>query len=119
MDEIIVELILEHNCVIIPSFGGFVSKDIGASIDFVKGTILPPSKHLLFNIQLKNNDGLLTAAMSRAQGITFLEANELISKTVHNIQSDLSSGKKRISEHFITIKKIFLFLSRIVILIFY
>ena len=94
MDEIIVELILEHNCVIIPSFGGFVSKDIGASIDFEKGTMLPPSKHLLFNIQLKNNDGLLTAAMSRAQGITFLEANELISKTVHTIQSDLSSGKK-------------------------
>ncbi len=94
MDEIIVELILEHNCVIIPSFGGFVSKDIGASIDFEKGTMLPPSKHLLFNIQLKNNDGLLTAALSRAQGITFLEANDLISKTVHNIQSDLSSGKK-------------------------
>lgn len=94
LDEIIVALILEHNCVIIPSFGGFVSKDVGATIDFDKGTILPPSKHLLFNIQLKNNDGLLTAALSRAQGITFLEANDLISKTVHTIQSDLKSGKK-------------------------
>jgi len=94
LDEIIVALILEHNCVIIPSFGGFVSKDVGATIDFDKGTILPPSKHLLFNIQLKNNDGLLTAAISRTQGITFLEANDLISNTVTTIQSDLKSGKK-------------------------
>ena len=94
MDEIIVALILEHNCVIIPSFGGFVSKDVSASIDFDKGTMLPPSKHLLFNIQLKNNDGLLTAALSRAQGINFIEANDLISKTVQTIQSDLKSGKK-------------------------
>lgn len=93
-EAIIVELILEHNCVIIPSFGGFVSKDVGTSIDFEKGTMLPPSKHLLFNIQLKNNDGLLTAALSRAQGISFVEANDLILKTVNTIQSDLKSGKK-------------------------
>ena len=34
VEELIGELLLRHNCVIIPSFGGFVAKQTGASIDY-------------------------------------------------------------------------------------
>ena len=42
LDKIIYNLLLHHDCVIIPSFGGFVSQNEKASIDFDKGEITPP-----------------------------------------------------------------------------
>lgn len=74
VEQLIGDLLLQHNCVIVPSFGGFVAQRMSAKIDPVKGTIVPPKKSVLFNKQLINNDGLLIAALSQANGITYTEA---------------------------------------------
>ena len=54
IEELIGDLLLRHNCVVIPTFGGFVAGQTSATFDASKGTILPPRKSLLFNKQLIN-----------------------------------------------------------------
>ena len=63
-NKYIVQLLRHLDCVIIPDFGGFVAQYKTASLDGVTG-YSPPSKQILFNINLKNNDGLLANKIAR------------------------------------------------------
>ena len=93
-DEIIVQLIIQHDCVIIPEFGGFVTKAIPSKIDYDKGIMSPPSKQLLFNIQLLNNDGLLTTEISSVNKISYADASNEIVRKVSEYHAALKEGKK-------------------------
>lgn len=92
VEDLIGQLLLRHNCVIIPSFGGFVAKPISARVDFKSGTIYPPSKSLLFNRQLINNDGLLVNELAMTNSIGFDEALNEVSNLVQNWKQALSVG---------------------------
>ena len=59
LDLHIRNLLHEHDCVILPSFGGFVANYHSAKIDPIINLIHPPKKHIVFNKNLQNNDGLL------------------------------------------------------------
>ena len=47
------ELLFLHDCVIIPQFGGFVEIINQAVLNETTGIITPPSKEILFNLNLK------------------------------------------------------------------
>lgn len=94
VEEIVCQLLLRHSCVVIPSFGGFVAQAIPASIDLEKGTIIPPSKHLLFNKNLISNDGLLTAEYATLNKITFDDSLTKISFFTNNLKSEINKGNK-------------------------
>ena len=68
IEQAIGDLLLRHNCVIVPAFGGFVAEQLSAKIDYDKGVMTPPRKALLFNKQLVSNDGLLINEFSRSKG---------------------------------------------------
>ena len=95
-DIILFDLLVKHDCVIVPVFGGFVSKRVSSKIDFDKGIIVPPSKHLLFNKHLTNNDGLLLSAYADHNGLSYVEAEEKLKEMVLDFQKELSSGKELI-----------------------
>lgn len=59
LNEILLELLQTNDCVVVPSFGGFIVKQKSARIDHEKGMAFPPYKELGFNIQLREQDGLL------------------------------------------------------------
>jgi len=104
VEHLIGELLLRHNCVIIPSFGGFVAKQTSASIDYRNGLISPPKKSLLFNRQLINNDGLLIAELAVQNSIHYNEATAAVREVVENWNEQLRKGER------ITIDKVgFLF----------
>lgn len=104
VEHLIGELLLRHNCVIIPSFGGFVAKQTSASIDYKNGVMTPPRKSLLFNRQLINNDGLLIAELAVANSIIYKQASDTVSELVTNWHEQLKNGER------ITIDKVgFLF----------
>lgn len=104
VEQLIGELLLRHNCVIIPSFGGFVAKQASATIDYKTGVMSPPRKSLLFNRQLINNDGLLVAELAVANAIPYNEAVEVVSTLVGSWNDQLRRGER------ITIDKVgFLF----------
>ena len=94
VEEIICQLLLRHSCVIIPSFGGFVAQSVSASIDKENGIIHPPSKHLLFNKNLVNNDGLLTAEFATINHINYNDSFSQIDLFTGNLKSELNAGRK-------------------------
>jgi hypothetical protein len=92
VEQLIGDLLLQHNCVIVPSFGGFVAQRTSAKIDSAKGVIIPPKKSVLFNKQLINNDGLLIAALSRANSIPYSEAAEEVQAHITEWEARLQMG---------------------------
>lgn len=92
VEQLIGDLLLQHNCVIVPSFGGFVAQRTSARIDSAKGVIIPPKKSVLFNKQLINNDGLLIAALSQANSIPYSEAAEEVQAHINEWEARLQMG---------------------------
>jgi hypothetical protein len=87
-------LLLRHNCVIVPSFGGFVAKQVSAKINYSAGKMTPPRKSLLFNKQLINNDGLLINELAQSNGLTFELASNEVKEKVSKWNSLLKSGNR-------------------------
>jgi cell division septation protein DedD len=94
IEELIGDLLLRHNCVVIPTFGGFVAGQTPAIFDTHKGTIIPPRKSLLFNKQLINNDGLLIAAYAHATKKSYEESNDYIQKQIQHWHHKLDAGER-------------------------
>lgn len=94
LEALIGDLLLRHNCVVVPAFGGFVAKQTAASIDYVNGTLLPPRKSLLFNRQLINNDGLLIAAFAQENAISYNEAQTELTAVIAQWQRKLNQGER-------------------------
>ncbi len=94
LENLISELLLRHNCVVIPTFGGFVAGQIPAHFDTDKGVILPPRKSLLFNKQLISNDGLLIATYAKHNRLNYDVAEFFIKETVQKWQEKLAKGER-------------------------
>jgi hypothetical protein len=92
VEQLIGDLLLQHNCVIIPSFGGFVAQRMSAKIDPIKGVMIPPRKSVLFNKQLINNDGLLIAALSQANLISYTDASHEVQAHILEWEAKLQMG---------------------------
>jgi nucleoid DNA-binding protein len=105
--EIISTLLVRHNCVVLPDFGGFVTRVNPAQIDYEKGMINPPRKAILFNQQLTNSDGLLISEYALANEINYTEAQSTITGIIELWNEELKSGKRieidRVGELFIDI----------------
>ncbi len=94
VEEIIGNLLLRHNCVIIPGFGGFVAKQTSARIDYKNGIITPPGKSLLFNRQLMTNDGLLISEFAYQNEITYDNAVAAVNQLISGWNAELSKGNR-------------------------
>nr|WP_321378121.1 SPOR domain-containing protein [uncultured Bacteroides sp.] len=82
-------LLLENDCVIIPSFGGFVSHYTPARWIEDEGIFLPPTRSIGFNPQLKMNDGLLVQSYMTSYCTDFSDASKLINKAVDELINTL------------------------------
>ena len=90
IEHYISSLLYLHDCVIIPGFGGFVGNKKSAYIHPVSGIIYPPSKALLFNKNLSQNDGLLTTYIAKEEEIELSEVTILIEEFVKKIEDELT-----------------------------
>ena len=98
MENYIKELLFQHDCVIIPDFGGFVANIQSAKINQAQNSFSPPYKEISFNRDLKHNDGLLIGYVSRAKNIGFVDAKRLVDSFVKNLNIKLNKGKKVVIE---------------------
>ena len=78
--EHIEELLYLHDCVIVPGFGGFICDYTSANINEKTGTIVPPSKKVVFNKHLKQNDGLLIDWIARKEQIDYEKAQRRLAQ---------------------------------------
>jgi hypothetical protein len=88
------ELLFRHDCVVVPGFGAFVSTYASAKIHPAQHTFTPPSKQIVFNKHIQQNDGLLANAIATAVPCSFDEAMKSISGFVNELNNDLKAGKK-------------------------
>jgi hypothetical protein len=98
IDKHISDLLYDYDCVIVPNFGGFVSNYAPAKIHPVQHTFSPPFKRIVFNKNLKNNDGLLANHIATDLNTGFTEALKHIEHFVSDINSQLKTGKKVLIE---------------------
>jgi len=94
IDQLVLRLLQNQECVVIPSFGGFVVKTKSAHIDFDKGIASPPYKELSFNIKLNDNDGQLIKFCSSENHLSYLDSEELIKRDVDQWNQRISQGHR-------------------------
>lgn len=83
-------LLLRHDCVIVPDFGGFMTHHVEARYDEDEQLFLPPVRTIGFNPQLKMNDSLLVQSYIEVYDISYPEALRRIEEEVNDIRQRLS-----------------------------
>lgn len=91
INEILKELLQLHDCVIFPNLGGFVAQYSPAKLELHKTVISPPSKQILFNKNLVNNDGLLVNAVAQNKNISYQESLEFLGSLLIEINQNLDN----------------------------
>jgi nucleoid DNA-binding protein len=91
--EFIPELLYEHNCVIIPGFGGFITNYRPAGFEESRNLISPQAKKVAFNQSLNQNDGLLVSQWSNKQNISYKESLEFIESFVYFLKNQINALK--------------------------
>ena len=88
------DLLHQHDCVIVPGFGGFVCNREASKIDQVSHIITPPSRKVVFNQNLKSNDGLLAGYLAQQQQVSYKEAIQFIEEHVQQTVTILQEHKQ-------------------------
>ncbi|MDO5483055.1 MAG: SPOR domain-containing protein [Bacteroidaceae bacterium] len=83
-------LLLEHDCVIVPGFGGFIANHVEAEYCGEQEQLfLPPYRTIGFNQQLKVNDGLLVQSYMSAYDASYPAAYLQMERDIENMTEGL------------------------------
>lgn len=92
--EYISDLLFLHDCVIIPDFGGFICNYKSAFIDEESGVICPPAKEIVFNRNLKHNDGLLVNWIACKEKISYDKATKQVELFTEELKVKLNQRQR-------------------------
>ncbi|MGI4739701.1 MAG: SPOR domain-containing protein [Janthinobacterium lividum] len=88
-------LLRDHDCVIIPDFGGLVAAYVPAKVQPGGRHLLsPPTREVAFNQALTRNDGLLVDALCQHLGLPAAEAREALRQAVAALYRDLQAQQR-------------------------
>lgn len=91
------ELLLDHECVIVPELGAFITKEMPAMLDYVTGRLTPPSKEVAFNGQIVTDDGLFIGYLAERMDITTTKAAVMVHEfAMHSLAVLEVSGALRL-----------------------
>lgn len=79
LDQHIEQLLLTHECVVVPGFGGFITHYVQADADNLaddESVLYPPFRTVRFNQDLTDDDGLLIHAYMTADDTTYIAATQ-------------------------------------------
>ena len=99
-------LLLEHDCVIVPGLGGFITNHADARYTGEEeGLFLPPYRTIGFNQQLQVNDGLLVQSYMAAYDTSYPAANLQMEKDLEKMMNELEMKGEYELENIGIIKK--------------
>jgi hypothetical protein len=88
-------LLRDHDCVIIPDFGGLVAEYTPARVQPGGRHVLsPPTRQVAFNQALTRNDGLLVDALRQHLNLPAAEAREALRQAVATLHRDLQTQQR-------------------------
>jgi nucleoid DNA-binding protein len=94
LGKYIQKLLMEHETVIVPGLGAFVSKYKSAEPDGESGKMLPPSKGISFEPKVQNNDGVLAGQIAEQEQVSHFEALKKIKEECEDIIFRLDKGER-------------------------
>ncbi len=94
LERYISDLLYRYNCVVVPSFGAFLSQHKSAVLNKQTHSFYPPSKSLSFNNQLSSNDGLLVSHMAEVEKCTYEEMLQKVLNKVERWKRILDQGER-------------------------
>ena len=71
-------LLLNHNYVVIPELGTFITQEMDARWNEVEETFQPPCRSVRFNAGLKQDDNLLLNAIAEIYSVTVEQASQML-----------------------------------------
>lgn len=86
-------LLLEHDCVVVPEWGGFVLQGVSASYDEREQLFVPRRKEIVFNATLRHNDGLLAESYMQMNKVDYRRAQLMIEEDVARMRAALQEEK--------------------------
>ncbi|MBD0257186.1 MAG: SPOR domain-containing protein [Cytophagales bacterium] len=98
VEKYIRSLLYEHDCVVIPDFGGFIAHYTSASVHPIRHTFVPPSKEIAFNEMLKLNDGMLISYIASGEGINREEAAKKVRDFAESVRDGIRRHQKYVFE---------------------
>ena len=87
--EHIEKLLQEHDCVIVPEWGGFVVQTIPVRYQADTYLFEPSHKEIVFNETLQHNDGLLVESSMRSEQVDYKQARQLVAEDVSVLRQEL------------------------------
>jgi len=87
-------LLYDHECVVIPGLGGFITKNQSVTISEVTHSFSPPFKNVFFNVHLRANDGLLVNHVAQQEQIEYQLAKQRVDQFAFQCHNALKSGKR-------------------------
>lgn len=94
LHEHITRLLFDHECVIVPDFGAFLTRYYSAEVNHATHMMRPPSKRVYFNASIKENEGLLAKAISNTESMSYTQALNTINAEVAQWKKALAQSKK-------------------------
>lgn len=91
LEKYIYQLLFQHDCIIVPNLGAFISHPSSASINPEEHILYPPYKSIKFNSSIYQNDGLLEKTYVAKEHINIDEARVMM-------QADIAEWKDRLAK---------------------
>ena len=79
-----------RDSIIIPGLGGFTATPTASTVDYVGGSVTPPSKTLTFSENLTTDDGMLIQDIAQTHGISTEEARQVVEEFTEKTQQLLN-----------------------------
>jgi len=92
IESYIAQLLYRYQCVTVPGFGAFLTEIQSAQLIESSHSFFPPKKMISFNVNLKNNDGLLANHIAQAEKTSYEYA-------ISAIQYEVFNWKKALQEN--------------------
>ncbi len=87
LDRHIEILLMKHDCVILPGFGGFVAHHVSAHLDDTDGVMIPPKTIVGFNPRLTFNDSLLVQSYAETYDYSLPEALNIVEEEISMLRN--------------------------------
>ena len=85
-------LLLTHDCVILPKFGGFVLQTLPAT--YQEDLFRPMRKEVMFNVTLQHTDGLLSESYMQTYGVDYRKAQLMLEEDIEALNVSLEQDKR-------------------------
>jgi len=93
IENYIKELLYDYSKVVIPGLGAFLTSDKSAYIIEEEGKIYPPTKNIIFNDNIKLDDGVLITKIREEENLSKERAIENIQAYIEQLLTKLNADK--------------------------